>query len=86
MVNQNTDNKIHEDYNWKDKWLSAIINSEWKLWWLSHELSTPIVKDISNELRDLLQHMFCSDTGYQRASLSQVFNHEWMNEPSMFKF
>lgn len=65
------------DTSWRDEWLSAMIDGRWKLWWSSHAKTTPSVYQMSNELRDLLQLMFCGDSDL-RASLQDVLDHPWM--------
>lgn len=65
------------DTKWRDEWLNAMITGRWKLWWSSHAKTTPTVRNMSSDLRDLLEQMFCGDSRL-RASLSDVLDHPWM--------
>ena len=65
------------DTNWRDEWLNAMITGRWKLWWSSHAKTTPTIRNMSSDLRDLLEKMFCGDS-HLRASLLDVLNHPWM--------
>ena len=35
------------DYSWRDEWLGAMMAGKWKLWWMSHARTTPLVKNMS---------------------------------------
>ena len=69
------------DYSWRDEWLGAMMAGKWKLWWMSHARTTPLVKNMSPALCDLFERMFNGDMN-ERASLSEVLAHEWMNGPT----
>ena len=72
--------KNPNDFSWRDEWLGAMMSGKWKLWWMSHARTTPLVKNMSNELCDLFEQMFHGDMD-ERASLHDVLNHRWMNGP-----
>merc|ERR1711871_428381 len=68
-------------YSWRDEWLGAMMAGKWKLWWMSHARTTPLVKNMSPALCDLFERMFTGDMN-ERVSLSEVLAHEWMNGPT----
>jgi serine/threonine protein kinase len=72
------------DMSWRDEWLGAMMSGKWKLWWMSHARTTPLIKNMSSELCDLFERMFHGDMD-QRASLFEVLDHEWMAGPTCSK-
>jgi serine/threonine protein kinase len=70
--------KNPNDFSWRDDWLGAMMSGKWKLWWMSHARTTPLVKNMSDGLRDLFEKMFHAKPD-ERASLHDVLNHRWMN-------
>lgn len=73
--------KNSNDFSWRDEWLGAMMAGKWQLWWMSHARTTPAVKDMSIELRNLFERMFTGDMN-ERASLAEVLHHPWMNGPT----
>lgn len=71
--------KGKDDYSWRDKWLQAMLEGNWKVWWLVHARENPIVNKLSTELKDLFEDMFAKTE--KRATLKDVMNHEWMRGP-----
>lgn len=65
--------------NWMDQWLLAMVNGNWELWWKSHFKSTPHIQNLSFELCDLIEKMFCGNEE-ERISLSEILNHEWVQQ------
>ena len=71
--------KRYKNKNWMDQWLLAMVNGNWKLWWNSHFRSTPHIQNLSFELCDLIEKMFCGNEE-ERISLSEILNHEWVQQ------
>ena len=64
---------------WMDPWLLAMVNCNWELWWNSHYKSTPHIQNLSFELCDLIEKMFCGNEE-ERISLSEILNHDWVQQ------
>ena len=66
-----------KDNEWMDQWLLCMVKGKWRLWWRSHQTATPIINNLSHELCDLIERMFCGNEK-DRISLSEILDHEWM--------
>ena len=71
--------KRYKNNKWMDQWLLTMVNGNWKLWWNSHFRSTPHIQNLSFELCDLIEKMFCGNEK-ERISLSEILNHEWVQQ------
>jgi serine/threonine protein kinase len=71
--------KRYKNNKWMDQWLLAIVNGNWGLWWKYHFQSTPHIQNLSFELCDLIEKMFCGNEE-ERVSLSEILNHDWVQQ------